>query len=118
MSPLGFLVECCVGEFSKGANDTSVNAAGGGRKFSSGRFIHKRHKLVGKSRHGAADTNSTNIGSSAESRHPSAFWYIAIDDGSPASQFHDAFRRAILRCKVALFVISGAVTTFMNSFSK
>src|SRR5574341_2290672 len=45
-----------------------------------GRRVHERHELIGKSRHGAADTDSTNIGTAANPIHPAALRHVALDD--------------------------------------
>src|SRR5271170_7008132 len=82
--------------------------------MSTRRLIHEGHEFIGKTRHGASDANSTNVRTTANPGHPSAFGNVAIHDRPPASKFHDALGRAVHLGEVALFVIAGAITTIMH----
>src|SRR5678815_4259593 len=78
--------------------------------------VHKRHELVRESRHGAADTNSANVRATTDAGHPAALGHVAIYHRSPASNFDQAFRRAVLAGEIGLLVITGSVATFVNRF--
>jgi hypothetical protein len=77
-------------------------------------LIHERHELVGKPGHRAADTNPANIGTAADPVYPSAFSDIALNDGSPASQFHYALGKSMFVGEIALLIIAAAVTALMD----
>ena len=70
--------------------------------------------LSGKSRHGTADTDPADVWTAADSRHPSAFRDVAIHDRSPASELHDALRRAVYFGEIALLVVAGPIASFMH----
>src|SRR5277367_2122724 len=118
MPPFRFFVYRGVGEGAQRSNSLAVNADARGGDLRSRRFIHKRHELVRKARHGAADANAADVRAAANSGHPSAFWHVAVDHRPPTTQFHDALRRAIHFGKVALLVIPGAVAAVMHRFAE
>src|SRR5580698_10511548 len=95
MPPLGFLVHGVVGECAETADRLPVNSNAGSGHFRARRLIHERHEFVGEPGHGAADADSAHVGTAADAGHPSAFGHVAIDDGAPASQLHDALGRSV-----------------------
>ena len=43
---------------------------------------------------------------------------LQLTTGSPAPQLHDALRRAIFASEISLFVITGAVATFVHGLTE
>src|SRR5579864_5468795 len=118
MPPLGLLVN---GGLSNAAERPNCAAISSNRRtgyFRAWRLIHKRHKFVGKPRHGAADADAAHIRATPDSGHPSSLWNIAVHHRAPASQFHDALRRSIHFGEVALLVIAGSIATLMHCLSE
>src|ERR1700687_5534277 len=102
MPPLRFLIHSGIGERTQSSDGLAVNADAGSGDFRSRRLIHERHELVRKTRHRATDTDASDIRASANTCHPAALWHVAIDNRSPATQFHDALCRTVDLRKVAL----------------
>src|SRR5436190_9911017 len=73
MSPFGFLIHGMVGNGAQRTDEAAVRADEHAGKSCAGRFVHERHELVGKTRHGAADANATDVRAAADAVHPSAF---------------------------------------------
>src|SRR6476469_1073671 len=116
VAPLGLLIEGRVGERPQRADEPSVRLDEGRRKDRPRRLVHERHELVGEAWHRAANANATDIGTATHAGHPSSFGDIALDDRTPAAEFDNALRRAVLGGKIARLVIAGAVATLMHGF--
>src|SRR5690349_1286798 len=95
MTPLRLFVSRTLGHRTQGTDRTAISADCGTGNPGSRRLIHERHELVRKSWHGTTYANAAYVWTSADSRHPPAFRHIAVHYRSPASQLHDALRRAI-----------------------
>src|SRR5271156_475230 len=113
-TPAWLLVERRLGKTPECVNGAAISHNGGGREQRSGRLGHEGHKLIRKTGHSAADTDAAYIGAAADSRHPSAFSYVALNHRTPASQFHDASDVTVLIGKFSLFIIAAAVAAFVN----
>src|SRR6202035_5424865 len=109
MTPLRFLVGGPLCHRTQGTNCASVGTDRRTRNPGARGLVHERHELVRESRHGAADADAAHVGGAADTSHPSAFRYVAVHYWSPATQFHDAFRRAIHFREVTLLVVSGPI---------
>src|SRR5277367_5280294 len=118
MPPLRFFVDRIVSNGAQRSNSTAINADGAGRDPGARRFIHERHELVREARHGAADANSSDIGTAADPSHPAALGDVAVHHWPPAAQLHDAFRRSVLFGEVALLVVTGAITSIVHRISE
>src|SRR5579863_1382656 len=86
MPPLRLLIHRRLGKGAQHANRLAIRAHRPARYFSSRRLVHKRHELVGKARHGAANADPTNVRAAADSRHPATFRNVAVHHRTPASQ--------------------------------
>src|SRR5580704_10007190 len=118
MTPLRFLVDGRLRNRSKRANGPAISAYGCAGKFPSGRFVHERHELVGKARHGAADADAAHVGAASDSRHPAALRNVAVHHRPPASQLHDALGRTVHFGEITLLVIAGAIAAFVNRLAE
>src|SRR5215510_15477577 len=110
MPPLGFLINRLLCNASQTSYHLSVNSTDPRGNFASRRFVHKRHEFVREPRHRTADANSANVWATADAADPAALGHVAFDYRPPATDLHQAFRRAIFRGEVALLVISSPVT--------
>src|SRR6185503_14481761 len=59
-----------------------------------------------------------HVRTATDTCHPTAFRNVAVNNWSPASQLHDAFRRAIHSCEVTFFVITAAIASLVDRLSK
>src|SRR5271156_2178789 len=118
LPPDGLFIERCLSKAAQGVNSPPIGLDGSGRQQGARGLIHEGHKLVGKSRHCTSDADTSNIGATAEARHPTTLTHIALHDRSPASKFYDAQGRPILFCKLRLLIIAAAITTFMHGSSE
>src|SRR5947207_1843536 len=91
MPPLRFLVQRFVCDGAQRANEFSIRANQHAGERGSGRLIHEWHKLIGESRHCAANANSSNIGASADAIHPTAFRHVTVHYRPPTTDLHEAF---------------------------
>ena len=114
MPPLRFFVDRVLSDCTQRADRSPVHANAGSRNVCARRFIHERHELVGEAGHRAADADAAHVGTAADSGHPSSLGNVAVHHRTPASEFHDAFGRAIDFCEIALLVVAGAVATVMH----
>src|ERR1700730_4324701 len=114
MPPLRFLVHGGVGKRAKRSDGLAVDADAGGGDFCPGRLIHERHELVRKARHRATDADASHVWAPANACHPAALWHVAVDNRSPAAEFHDALRGTVDFRKIPLLVITGSVTSVMD----
>src|ERR1700691_4550579 len=112
--PDRLFIERCLGKAAQGMNGPAISLDSGGRQQGARWLIHERHKLVGKSRHGASDADTPDIGATAEARHPTPLAHIALHHRPPASQLHDAQRRPILFGKLRLLIVASTITAFMD----
>src|SRR5262245_13233167 len=62
----------------------------------------------------ASNVGTTDVRTAADAVHPSSFGDVALDDGTPAADFHEALGRAVLVREVALLVIARAVAPLVN----
>src|SRR5277367_216930 len=113
-TPGRFLIKRCLREAPQGVNRAPIGHHRSGRKQRTGRLVHKRHELVRKSRHGAADANPADVGTTANSAHPAALSDVALHHRSPASEFYDARGRAVFFGELRLLVISAAIASFVH----
>src|ERR1044071_401906 len=88
------------------------------REQRTGWLIHKRHKLIGKSRHGATDTDTADIRATTNTGHPTALAYITLYYRSPTPQSDNALPITISFSKLTLLIIATTITTFMQSVAK
>src|SRR5580693_278760 len=109
MTPLRFFVHCGVSKRTQSSDGLAVDTDRGGGDFRSRWFIHERHELVRETRHRAADADTSDVRASPDASHPAALWHVAIDNWSPAAQFHDALWRAVHFRKITLLVIACAI---------
>src|SRR5262249_29149137 len=116
--PFGLAIHRFDGELSQGADGAAVHRDRGRRHARPGWFFHERHEFVGKAGHGAADANPADIGTAADSIHPTAFGHVALDDRSPASELDDARFLAIRARKIGLFVIATAIAALVYGLRK
>src|ERR1700683_1586180 len=86
VSPPRFFVDSVVSEGAQRPDRASVNAHGGGRDSRAGWLGPERHELVGKSRHSAADTDATDVGTTAHPVHPSPLGHVAVHHRAPTAQ--------------------------------
>src|SRR5580693_8982932 len=118
MPPFRLFVHRVVGKRTQSPDGLAVNGDAGGGDFRSRRLIHERHELVREARHRAANADASDVRASANACHPTALRHVAIDNRSPAAQFHDALRRTVDFRKIALLVITSAVTSVMDGASE
>src|SRR5450755_908090 len=111
-APTGFFVHGGLRKPPQGMNRSSISLHRRRRQQRAWRLIHKRHELVGETRHGASNTDSTHIRTTTDAAHPTPLADVALHHGSPASQLNDAKRRAIFFGKLRLLVEAAAVTAF------
>src|SRR5919198_2535315 len=116
--PLGLAVHGIVGDRTQRPDQLSVQGECGSRKARPGGLVHERHEHVGKSGHGAADTDAAHIGASTDATHPAALGDVAVDHGAPASHLHQTFRGAVFDAEIVLLVVGSAVAAFMNRFAE
>src|SRR5438094_7009502 len=114
LPPAGFLVLGFGRDLAQGPDHAAVETAGGGGDLRAGWLIHEGHELVGEARHGAADADATHVGAAAHTVDPAPLRHVALDHRAPAAQLHQALGGAILRGELALLVIAGPVTTFVD----
>src|SRR3984957_1190536 len=113
VSPLRLFVYGGIGHGTQCPDRAAIYANRSGGNTRAGRLVHEGHELVRETRHGATNTDSADVGAAADSSHPSSFRHVAIHHGTPAPEFHDAFRGAVLLGKISLLVVTGAVATVM-----
>src|SRR5580700_4891995 len=114
MPPFGFFVDRVLGDIAERSDGSTIYANRRTRNVSTGGFIHEWHELVGKSRHGATNTNAAHVRAAADAGHPSPLRNITINHRTPTSKLHDAFGRAVDLREITLLVIAGAVATFVD----
>src|SRR4051812_36980638 len=114
LAPLRLLVDGLVRDPAQAADDRAVQSAGGGGHLPAGRLVHERHELVGEPRHRAADADAAHVGAAADPVDPAPLGDVAVDDRPPATQLHDALRRAVLGGEVALLVVAGPVAALVH----
>src|SRR5580658_6343990 len=112
--PLRLVLKSVGGYLAQPPDGTAVEAAGHGGDPGARRLVHERHELVGKARHGAADTDASHVGATADAVDPPPFGDIALDDRPPASELHDALRGPVLGGEVALLVIASPVAPLVH----
>ncbi len=110
----GSLFKRCLREPPQGMNGAAVSRDRIRGEQRPRRLIHERHELVRKPRHGAADTDSADIGTAANTVHPAALAHIALHHRSPAAQLHDALPRAVFLGEFRLLVVAAAVASFVH----
>src|SRR5579864_6612251 len=118
MPPFRFLVDSSLGQTAECANSAAIGACRSAGNLGARRLIHERHELVRESWHGAPDANAADVGTAADTGHPSAFGYIAVDHWSPTSQLHDALGRAVHFGEVALLVVAGTIAALVDGSSE
>src|ERR1700677_3093697 len=118
VSPARFFIERSLRKPAQRVNCFSVRGHRARRKQGAGWLGHKRHKFIREARHGAADTDPSNIGTTADACHPTTFADVALDDRPPAPQLYDALNIAVLCRKLSLLVVASAVTTFMQRLTE
>src|SRR5438132_6066358 len=69
MPPFRFLVHSRLGKGAKRTNGPPVGTDHPGRNPGARWFIHERHELVGKARHGAADADTAHIRTTPNAGH-------------------------------------------------
>src|ERR1700683_932262 len=114
MPPLRLFVYGVLGYGPQRTDRAPIHADSGAGNMGAWRFIHKWHELVGEARHGAADANAADVGTTTDASHPAAFGHVAVHDRAPAADLHDAFGRAVDFREIALLVISGTVAPLVH----
>src|SRR5580692_7928349 len=118
MSPTGFFIEGGLCKPAESVDRSSVSSHCAGGKQRTGRLVHEGHEFIGKPRHGATDTDATDVRTPAYASHPATFANIALYNRSPTPQLHDALNVAVLFRKFGLLVVAGPVTPFVNRLPK
>src|SRR5581483_1333081 len=108
-SPLRFLVDRLGRDAAQAADEAAVRAAGRGRHPAARWLVHERHELVGEARRRAADADAAHVGAGADAVDPPALGDVALHDGAPAAELHDALGRAVLGGEVTLLVVAAPV---------
>src|ERR1700719_4673278 len=101
MSPLRLFIDRAVGDSAQSAKYSTPQPHHGDRQCRAWWLIHERHELVWKSRHGATDANSTDVRTTANAIHPTAFGDVAIHHRPPATNLHQALGRSVFLREVA-----------------
>src|ERR1700689_640495 len=114
MPPTWLFIERALGKLAQSANRFSIGGDCARGKQGARRLVHEGHEFIGKAGHGAADTDATDIGAPAYARHPTAFAHVALNNGSPAPQLHNALNVAVLSGEISLFIVATTVTPFMD----
>src|ERR1700712_3548513 len=107
MPPTRLFVQSASGDVAQIADHRPVEARRGGRDLAARWLVHERHELVGEARHRAPDADAAHVRAAADAVDPAALRHVALDDRTPASELHDAFRRAVLSREITLLVIAG-----------
>src|SRR5579863_5180520 len=118
MPPFRFLVYRGLSNRAQRPDGPPINANRTTGHVRSRRLIHEGHELVGEAWHGAADADAAHVGAAADACHPSAFGDVAVDYWTPASQLHDALRRAVDFREITLLVVAGSVATIVDSVAE
>src|ERR1700752_39782 len=118
MAPFRLFVHGGIGNRTQSTDHAAICSHARGRDSCAWRLVHEWHEFVGEDGHGATDADTSDIRAAADSAHPPTLGHVAIDHGTPAANFHQAFRRTVLMREVALLVISCAIAAFMHGFSE
>src|SRR4029077_17198212 len=118
MTPLWFFVDGAICDRAQSPKNASPHTHDDGRKCRSRRRIHERHEFVGETGHGAADANSADVRTTADAVHPTALGHIAINNGAPTANFHQALGRAIFLREIGLLIITGPIASLVHGFTK
>src|SRR5204863_4128252 len=102
LAPLRLLVGGMEGDVAQAAHDGAVHDRRAGGHPRPGRLVHERHELVREAGHGAGDADATHVRAAAHPVDPTPLRYVALDHRTPAAQFHQTLRRAVLVGEVAL----------------
>src|SRR5215469_11481827 len=98
MSPFRFFIDSAIGNRTQRGDHSTVGPDRSRRERCSWRLVHKWHELVRETWHGAGNTDSANVWAAANPAHPTTFGHVAVHDGSPATDFDETLRLAILVC--------------------
>src|SRR5271166_3543515 len=90
MPPLRFLVDGRLGHGAQRTDCAAISTCHSRGNLRTGRFVHEWHELVREARHGAADADAADVGTTADSGHPAPLGHVAVDNGDPAAKFDDA----------------------------
>src|SRR6185369_2864835 len=115
VTPLRFLVDRRIRDGSQQLDALAIRLNHVGGDLRTGRRVHEGHKLIGEAGHRTSDTNTADVRTATDSGHPAPLRHVTVHHWSPASDLHDAFRRAIIIRKIALLVVPGAIATVMHS---
>src|ERR1700722_3477670 len=118
VSPAWFLIERSLSKPAQSVNCFSVSGHGACGKQGAGWLVHERHKLIREAGHGAADTDPTDIGATADSCHPTTLPNVALDNRAPAPQFYDALNIPVFFRKLSLLVVASPVATFVKRLTE
>ena len=118
LSPARFFIERGLGKPAQSVDCFSVTGDCAGGEQGTGWLVHEGHEFIGKAGHGTADTNATYVGASAYACHPTTLPNIALNNGPPTSQLHDALSLAVPGGEVSLFIVATPVTSFMDRLTK
>src|SRR5580692_6483443 len=118
MAPLRFLVDGRSRKVPHRFDDVAGRGTYRRRNLPARRLVHEWHELVREARHRAADANSADVWTSADSAHPTAFGYVTLDDGAPTPELDQTRRRVVFGCELSLLVVSGAVASFVDGIAE
>src|ERR1700722_15187745 len=114
MPPLWLFVYRCIGQLAERSNSHAISTDRRGGELRTRRFIHEGHELVREARHRAADADAAHVGTATNAIHPPALRHVAIHNRPPASEFHNAFGRAVGGGEVAPLIIPSPVAALMD----
>src|SRR3954447_26017676 len=116
--PLGLLVDGLVGDRAQTPDGLAVDVDQVRGHAAAGRGVHERHELVREAGHRAADADAAHVRAAADARHPPALGDVAVDDGPPAADLHEALRGVVVLREVALLVVAGAVAALVDGLAE
>src|SRR3954447_7464439 len=116
--PLRLLVDRLVRDAPQLADRRAVHAGDQRRHRAARRLVHERHELVGEARHRAADADAADVRAAADPGHPAALGNVAVDDGAPAADLHEALGRVVVVGEVALLVVARAVAALVHGLAE
>src|SRR5215468_10777381 len=116
--PAVLTVGLAVGEPPETPDDTAHSLGSKGREGGAWRGLVERAELVGKAGHRASDTHAPCSHAAAHVIDGAALHDVAVDDGTPAADLHEALRVTVALREQALLVVSGPVAAVVNGIAE
>src|SRR5262250_3321398 len=116
--PAVLTVGRAVGEPSEAPDDPAHSLSGEGGESGAGRRLVERTELVGESGHRAPDAHAPRPHAAAHVIDGAALYDVAVDDGTPAADLHEALRVAVVLGEDTLFVEAGAGAAMVHGLSE